>query len=118
MDSNHPLIKNAVEKVQKYADDVEELLDETEISYMMSVIMFDFEAIEKIKGASIELRDKLDEFLEGQEKRFNNLVKFLNYVDETPDDELVTILWDLKRPVLYKLQRLNALIDTMNTVMA
>jgi hypothetical protein len=116
MESKHPLIEIALSKVDEYARVTEKLVDDIEDASTQAIFSLDFEALQDLKNAAQDAMVKLHAYIEEQDKRYQKMINAVNKFGEFDDTETVMILWDLKRPIIYKIQRLEEIIETINKV--
>lgn len=116
LDPDHPLIKIALDKIEKYTADADIVIDDVESSYVYAVFMFDFEFLETIKKRAKDVLDNLRGYIASQEARYQRMIGALNKFGEYETDDLEVLLWDLKRPIIYRIQRLEQLLESINKV--
>jgi len=116
MDSDHPLMKNALKKIQDYAESADSIIEDIESAYTTAVFTFDFELLDEAKGFAKEALDRLNAYLKDQDEKYDQLVKTLNIFGKYDDSDIIVMLWDFKRPIMYRVQRLNKLIASIDEV--
>lgn len=116
MDLEHPLMKYAMGKIQEYANQADETIDDIESAYTAGVFTFDFELLTETKELAQKALDNLNKYIEEQDERYEKLVKRLKVFRDFNEDDTVVMLWDFKRPIMYRVQRVNELIASIDRV--
>ena len=116
MNYNHPLIKEALEHVQKYADKVDSIIEIFKDSFEYATFTFDFELLNDLKKDINETLSLIENYLLDQDQKYKKLHKILKIFRVYDDSKYLVLLWDFKRPIIYRAQKLNELLESIDKI--
>lgn len=108
------LIEHVIESAKYYADNVSDFIEHSSELFMEAMLSFDLGCISKVKDAVTEAIGQVDEYLVRLEIGYNKTIIVLKRLapeEDTTDQEI--LLWDIKRPILYRKQELEELQKTI-----
>lgn len=108
------LVDKVTNKAREYADDVGDFIAHSSDLLTEAILTFDFELISDIKEKTQEAISQVDGYLFRLEAGYNKSSNFLKAIAPEEDNmDLQIVLWDIKRPILYKRQELEELIKSV-----
>lgn len=108
------LVDKVTSKARKYADDVGEFIEHSSSLLTEAILTFNYELITDIKEKTQEAISQVDGYLFRLEAGYNKSANFLKAIAPDEDSvDLQVMLWDIKRPILYKRQELEELIKSV-----
>lgn len=105
---NNPFIDAAVKLVEKTMSDVDRKLDEIQQSSEQALTEFDAETLSRNLNIVVSIKYKLLESIKDYDNRFDILKRELGLTNDPMAD---VYRWDYKRPIIYKIQKADEIID-------
>lgn len=117
MDNKHPLMKHALKQVQKYTDDIDLVLEMFDDGFAYAMLTFDFELLKELKEKVNETLLMIDKYLLEQDQKYEELIEKLKMFGMNDDSKCLALLWDFKRPIVYRAQKLNEYSEAINKIL-
>jgi len=117
MDYNHPLMKHAFKQVQEYTENIDSILEIFDENFAYAMFTFDFGLLKELIEKVNETISMIDKYLSEQGQRYEELIERLKMFGVNDDSECLALLWDLKRPIVYRVQKLNEYSEAIDKIL-
>jgi len=117
-------VKKVHETFDERLEDVDVFIEKSENVLLPLTMMFDYQTLTDINSTVQEMCKELIKYVEVMEEGWSEVREKVKRVHEInnkrdpfDDTDLMLIIWDFKRPIIYRIQRLNELSESINKVL-